>query len=567
MAAGNFHDHRSRHIAEEPGAMVDDPADTADAGIDKISELPDDVLLDILGRLFAGPHRFWRQYHATAGFTDALARFLAAPPSKRSIQRLSLAFILTRRDYVHRIGDLVGDASDTGRVKNVELEILTEMSCSTGADAPLMVSYSERFRDFLKDCPGAFRSLTKLTLEFLWFEDQDALRNLVGGCNAFEFLSLKFCGLFRPRSPDLDDIVIRPAVLTIDAPHSRLKTLVCDHCYIERVELVQAPALVELQNRWFFDDHPPISFGCVPSLRSLSLTHHPHRKDDDGDIDVMKWKLSELLVRDGNQIQTLRFNFENDEKGAGSGGVCYLRDRLLHLCPNCADLRPSWKLAAPPEEDHAHARAGGRAGEREGRGKEAHERRISEMARRRGSAKLPSGRIWLQPEPPRKLRAALGGLKELHLTKIPLGYNLSWAMFLLEASPVLESLDIHIADHICRGEWRKRRGENTNLTWQPPLPGFVHHNLKKLSFWRAFNVYKDMGLARLIMELAVNLEALTFGVKTLECKDCVAAELNFPDPARSRLRLPGNSEHVNALVKKLKDGISTSALITIILPD
>jgi hypothetical protein len=45
----------------------------------------------------------------------------------------------------------------------------------------------------------------------------------------------------------------------------------------------------------------------------LSLTHHPHRQDDDGDIDVMKWKLSELLARDGNQIQTLRFDFENDE--------------------------------------------------------------------------------------------------------------------------------------------------------------------------------------------------------------------------------------------------------------
>ncbi|PVH67144.1 hypothetical protein PAHAL_1G436500 [Panicum hallii] len=381
--------------------------------------------------LVEGRHRFWRQHHATVGFTDALARFLAAPPSKRSIQRLSLAFILMRRDYVRRIGDLVGDASDTGRVKNVELEILTEMSCSSGDDAPLMVTYSERFRDFLKDCPGAFRSLTKLTLESLWFKDQDALRNLVRGCNALEFLSLMFCGLFRPRSPDLDDIVIRPAVLTIDAPQSRLKALVCDQSYIERIELVQAPALVEFQHRWFFDDHPPISFGCVPLLRSLSLTHHPHRQDDDGDIDVMKWKLSELLARDGNQIQTLRFDFENDE----------------------------------------------------------------------------------------------------------------------------------ISDHICRGEWRKRRGENTNLTWQPPSPGFMQHNLKKLSFRRAFNVYKDMRFARLIMELAVNPETLTFGVKTLECKDCVAAEPNFPDPARSRLRLPGNSEHVDAVVKKLKDGISTSALI------
>ena len=77
----------------------------------------------------------------------------------------------------------------------------------------------------------------------------------------------------------------------------------CAHCYIERVELVQAPALVEFQHRWFFDNHPPISFACAPSLRSLSLTHHFRQYDDD---DVIKWKLSELLARDGNQIQTLR---------------------------------------------------------------------------------------------------------------------------------------------------------------------------------------------------------------------------------------------------------------------
>ncbi|CAO2040311.1 unnamed protein product [Urochloa humidicola] len=95
----------------------------------------------------------------------------------------------------------------------------------------------------------------------------------------------------------------------------------------------------------------------------------------------------------------------------------------------------------------------------------------------------------------------------------------------------------------------------------------MHRNLKKLTFQRAFNMYKDMRFARLIMGLAVNLETLAFGVKTLKCKDCVAAEINFPDPARSRLKLPRSSEHVDAVVKKLKDGISTSVQITIHLPE
>ncbi|KAF8689948.1 hypothetical protein HU200_041583 [Digitaria exilis] len=235
MAAGTFDEHRS----------IDDPAGTGNAaGVDKISELPDDVLLDILGRLFTaahvrtaastsilsrrwrslpwpemprlsldvgdflsgsedntwrvvrGRHRFWRQHYATAAFTAALARFLAAPASKRIVEHLSLTFILTRRDYVRRIGDLLAGASASGVVKNsVELKIVTEMSFTSSRDALTMIGYGERFVHFFKDCPGAFRRVTKLSLQYLWFEDEHALRDLVRGCDALEFLSLKFCAL------------------------------------------------------------------------------------------------------------------------------------------------------------------------------------------------------------------------------------------------------------------------------------------------------------------------------------------------------------------------------------
>jgi hypothetical protein len=115
----------------------DDPVDIVADEVDKISGLPDDVLLDILGRLaMAGDvartsilSRRWRslpwpqiptvfldvgeffrsarrqllfveQHWATAGLTDALARFLAVPPSARVIETLSLKLILTRRHYV-----------------------------------------------------------------------------------------------------------------------------------------------------------------------------------------------------------------------------------------------------------------------------------------------------------------------------------------------------------------------------------------------------------------------------------------------------------------------------------
>lgn len=125
---------------------------------------------------------------------------------------------------------------------------------------------------------------------------------------------------------------------------------------------------------------------------------------------------------------------------------------------------------------------------------------------------------------------------------------------------------MQIFDHICRGDRRKKRRLNTTLTWEP-TSGFVHHNLKKLTFNRAFHFYKDMPFAKLVMGLAVNLETLTLGVKSLECKECAAAEVNFPDFARSRSRFAGNNAYVDAVVKKLKDGISTSAQITILLPE
>lgn len=103
--------------------------------------------------------RFGEQHQATAGFTDALVRFLGAPASVRVIETLNLKLILTRRDYVHRLGELVGAAADAGTVKSIELELVTEMemamaSVALDADAWTKLGYGERFGHFLQDCPG-----------------------------------------------------------------------------------------------------------------------------------------------------------------------------------------------------------------------------------------------------------------------------------------------------------------------------------------------------------------------------------------------------------------------------
>lgn len=69
------------------------------------------------------------------------------------------------------------------------------------------------------------------------------------------------------------------------------------------------------------------------------------------------------------------------------------------------------------------------------------------------------------------------------------------------------------------------------------------------------------------MGLAVNLQAVTLGVKSLGCPGCINAQPKYPDLARSRLRFTEGSEYVDAFMKELMDGITTSAKITLLLAD
>lgn len=103
-------------------------------------------------------------------------------------------------------------------------------------------------------------------------------------------------------------VIYLGAVLTVDAPESRLKTLVMDLMLAWCVELVQARALANVQYRWYLDlEHPPISFVArtPPSLKSLSLRHRPFR-----DVNKVTWRLSELLQNSGGHIETLTCAFD-----------------------------------------------------------------------------------------------------------------------------------------------------------------------------------------------------------------------------------------------------------------
>jgi hypothetical protein len=173
-------------------------------------------------------------------------------------------------------------------VRTVELELVTEMEMASvplelDADARTKLGYGERFRHFVQDCPGAFRSLKKLALQNLWFDDPAEVNNLVRSCHALQHLSLPSCGLC-PKAlllaMDDDEPLPRLPMLTIDAPQSRLQTLVCQFCIMGGVELVQAPELVTLEysaGGLFLLDYHPVSIGCAPSLQRLGLLSVPAR--------------------------------------------------------------------------------------------------------------------------------------------------------------------------------------------------------------------------------------------------------------------------------------------------
>lgn len=54
------------------------------------------------------------------------------------------------------------------------------------------------------------------------------------------------------------------------------------------------------------------------------------------------------------------------------------------------------------------------------------------------------GQIWVHPESPKTLGAAFGKLKVLHLMGVFPECDLSWTMFLLQAAPFLEFLNIQV---------------------------------------------------------------------------------------------------------------------------
>ncbi|RLN31236.1 uncharacterized protein C2845_PM05G09880 [Panicum miliaceum] len=271
-----------------PGHRLQCLADQ-DQDEDRISALPDHILLDILERLdlhtaiqSSTLSRRWahlprslsrllihvahflprgRKKVMTA-YTVAVRSLLlpSSPTNDRTIKHLELSFYLTE-SYLQSIGHAVANATESGKTNRLDLIIWTDVG---HPEYEQWLLFGERLMSFFQSFPTAFKWLTRLTLRNITFGETD-IHNLLSSCNKLELLSLTYCDAV------INPITSEDAILTIDAPHSALLALEVITCGYARVDLIQVPNLRRLVCANWIGGNPPLVFGNVPQLDNVAL--------------------------------------------------------------------------------------------------------------------------------------------------------------------------------------------------------------------------------------------------------------------------------------------------------
>ncbi|KAM3189187.1 hypothetical protein ACQJBY_067858 [Aegilops geniculata] len=284
-----------------------------DQGEDRISTLPDHLLLGILERLDlrdavrAGaasrrwrhlPHRLSRlhldvrQFHGAfpaaimEAFTAATCRLLSPPGERKcAIKTLILDFFPVSDD-LSTLGRAVEDLVTHGETECLEFHICPPYEIST---APQRAELRQRIMSFSRACPVAFRWLTKLTLSDLAFRHSQ-VTDLITSCDRLKHLALSYCSL--DHSP-----------LKIDAPHSGIQELEFSYFACTRIELVSVPKLKKVCCLSCLCKNPPVRFGYVLELHDITLRapakawHAP-------------FALSEWLPRSARNLSNLCLGFD-----------------------------------------------------------------------------------------------------------------------------------------------------------------------------------------------------------------------------------------------------------------
>uniref|UniRef100_A0ACD5Z4G8 Uncharacterized protein n=1 Tax=Avena sativa TaxID=4498 RepID=A0ACD5Z4G8_AVESA len=471
---------------------------------DRLSELPDDILLNILERvdtldalrtcilskrLLRLPAMFSRfdinirsltRHHGRAWLslgsstsTDIalcdIARYnnaLAAVTEKilcasrlevPVIHELKVTCYLRPDECLPAITRAFACIMATHKVDNAEFVPLVEKPFPE-CTAEERECYAKVFNFCLADCPAAFAGLTRLCLRSMWFHKVD-IPNILTTCRRLEYLLLSCCR-----------VGVYSVVLQVE--HAQLVELHIEHVHFVAVHLKRVPKLQRLTCAGWLYPANPLSFGYVPQLSKLKLV----------------------------------------EAGVSSTKNLQFSQLLAHV-PSISDLHLDFR----------------------------------------------SEKIWVVPESPKLLAPVFGKLKIVNLDNLPEGCDIAWTMFILEAALSLREICITVWDHWCTmvkdKDNRRRRGycEKANVEWEPSASsGFKHKNLVKLTIY-GFQPDENMvRYVRRIMEVAVNIGEISLhDRKTDYCchdkiKDCPST-------------YPTTAEEMDMLRVEITKGLGTVA--------
>ncbi|XP_047042970.1 putative FBD-associated F-box protein At5g53635 [Lolium rigidum] len=259
----------------------------AEAEEDRLSALPDDILLNILERLYlhnlmhtSTLSRRWRHLpllisrlvlhvdeflqcsesrtigKVMVSYCEATTKLLASTTS--AIKDIRLSFYLADPCHLHSIGQAVGNAVQSSNIDFLEFNIWPEIRGTRCTEEHRML-FGQRFMSFLDACPNTFGSLTSITLRNLQFGEAD-MQTIMNTCDNLQALSLHSCMLGNTHS-----------VLKIDAPSSQLVALEFSRCYFSQVELACLPRLARLVYDTWLSIKSPLLFGYVPRLRNIRV--------------------------------------------------------------------------------------------------------------------------------------------------------------------------------------------------------------------------------------------------------------------------------------------------------
>lgn len=268
-------------------APIGNKENQAETEEDRLSALPDDILLNILERLYlhnvmqtSTISRRWRHLplllsrlvlhvdeflqcsetrtmgKVMASYCEATRKLLASTSS--SVKDLRLIFYLADPCHLHSIGEAVGNAVQSRNIEFLEFNIWPEIRGTRCTEEHVML-FGQRFMSFLDACPNTFGSLTSITLRKLQFGEAD-MQTILNTCDNLQALSLHSCMLSHLHS-----------VLKIDAPGSQLVALEFNRCHFSQVELVCLPRLACLFYDTWLSMKSPLLFGYVPRPHNIRV--------------------------------------------------------------------------------------------------------------------------------------------------------------------------------------------------------------------------------------------------------------------------------------------------------